>query len=657
MRGVRGRQVLLVQMPFGLVHRPSIALSLLKACLERAGYECDVRYLNNDFAALIGLPVYDAIADQLPQQLLIGELIFAPIAFPGALHPGRVHELCERIPPHVRTLLPWLTECARIFLARAFASIDWSSYQLVGFTSMFQQTVPCLALARSFKSLPDSPAVILGGANCEGEMGETLHRCFPWIDFVCQGEGERLIVELTRAQLDGESDFGRIGGLIWRDGGRSVVNGTRGTSVPLDDHPVPRYHDWLDQIRRPDLPLTADYLMLPIETARGCWFGEKSHCTFCGLNGQTLAFRSKSADRVVEEFRGLASYGIPSIYSVDNILDFRYFKSVLPRVAELGLGLRVFYEVKSNLTREQVELLKAAGIAMIQPGIETLSSSILRLMKKGVTAFQNVRLLKWSAELGVAVLWHLLFGFPGEDPDEYRWMADLVPALTHLTPPRYGCVLVFLERFSPMYMRPEEHGVARVRPARAYAAVFPLPEEDLAGLAYYFDGDFAVPQDPYGYIGQLRDAVDDWRHLAGTVKFHFLDDGREIRLLDTRPIAARRTAALRGVEREVFLACESGASRKALGEISTVDSATLDRLLREMVACRWIVELDGRFLGLALRTGGPAPLAAANGAVAGNRAVRDPAPSIPPIPVIDDPSRSFQTASATSSASRPIVVS
>src|SRR3954465_271775 len=41
-------------------------------------------------------------------------------------------------------------------------------------------------------------------------------------------------------------------------------------------------------------------LML-IETARGCWWGAKNHCTFCGLNGETMGFRAKSADRVMTE--------------------------------------------------------------------------------------------------------------------------------------------------------------------------------------------------------------------------------------------------------------------------------------------------------------------------------------------------------------------
>ena len=43
-----------------------------------------------------------------------------------------------------------------------------------------------------------------------------------------------------------------------------------------------------------------------VETSRGCWWGERMHCTFCGLNGATMAYRSKSAPRALAELTHLA---------------------------------------------------------------------------------------------------------------------------------------------------------------------------------------------------------------------------------------------------------------------------------------------------------------------------------------------------------------
>jgi hypothetical protein len=152
-----------------------------------------------------------------------------------------------------------------------------------------------------------------------------------------------------------------------------------------------------------------------METARGCWWGERQHCTFCGLNGATMAFRSKTPDRVVSEIRFLCErHGVGTFSIVDDILDMRYFRTVLPRLADAKLGIEFFWEVKANLTNVHVRQLRDAGVLLIQPGIESLSDHVLKLMRKGTTAFRNIELMKWCREYGVKPYWNLLYGFPGE---------------------------------------------------------------------------------------------------------------------------------------------------------------------------------------------------------------------------------------------------
>ena len=92
-----------------------------------------------------------------------------------------------------------------------------------------------------------------------------------------------------------------------------------------------------------------------------------------------------------------------------------YYRTVLPELAERKLGVTFFYEIKSNLKKKQVKLLADAGILTVQPGVESFSSHVLKLMRKGVTAIQNIQMLKWCREYGVDVAWNLLYGFPGEN--------------------------------------------------------------------------------------------------------------------------------------------------------------------------------------------------------------------------------------------------
>ena len=94
---------------------------------------------------------------------------------------------------------------------------------------------------------------------------------------------------------------------------------------------------------------------------------------------------------------------------------------MLPRLAAAKLDVEFFWEVKANLTHEQVHLLRNAGVKQVQPGIESFSDRVLKIMRKGVTAFRNVELLKWCKEYGVKPYWNLLYGFPGETVEDYEF--------------------------------------------------------------------------------------------------------------------------------------------------------------------------------------------------------------------------------------------
>jgi ribosomal peptide maturation radical SAM protein 1 len=172
-----------------------------------------------------------------------------------------------------------------------------------------------------------------------------------------------------------------------------------------------------------------------LETSRGCWWGAVSHCTFCGLNGNSMAFRSKSAARVVAEIRELERrHAIVRFETVDNILDMAYFRSTLPLLAADGVERQLFYEVKANLKRHQIAQLREAGVTWLQPGIESLHSNVLRLMGKGVEGWQNVQLLKWCRQYGVRLSWSILWGFPGEEDAWYEQMAPWLEKLEHCNP-------------------------------------------------------------------------------------------------------------------------------------------------------------------------------------------------------------------------------
>ncbi|MEP7308767.1 MAG: RiPP maturation radical SAM C-methyltransferase [Acidobacteriota bacterium] len=617
--------VVLVSMPFGSAFSPSIGLSLLKAALDRDGLPCEIRYFNQQFAARIGDQTYERVSTA-GSRALLGDWIFAASLFgdrippPGRYFADILHsrrgELVDNDRETVgaeedaRALLAVRAE-VEPFLDECMERVSWERFAMVGFTTLHFQTTASLALAKRLKQRYPHLIIVFGGQACEGEMGLTLHRLFPFVDFVCSGEGDIAFPILASEVLSGEP-VGEIPRIVRRVDGQTVVPRSTGAPIrDLDALPFPRYDDFVEQWSAAGLKTEREPYLL-IETARGCWWGEKSHCTFCGLNGESMQSRIKSPGRAMAEFRDLvARYQPGEIKAVDNILDMRYFKDVLPQLAAMPTKPELFFEVKANLKREQVRQLHEAGVTAIQPGVENFSASVLRLMRKGLSPLQNIALLRWCDEYFIEPYWNILAGFPGEDPAEYARQAELLPLLTHLPAPQ-GLGLVRLDRFSPLYFDAEAMGVERVRPHRTYRYIYPLPEADLAGLAYFFDFDYADGRDPAGYLGAMRDGVSAWMKPAVVGHLVSFVHGDTLMVYDTRPVALQREYQLTGLRRAVYEWCDrahtEGELFKTLGADEALSAslwpadprAALSAALTELVAARLLLREEQRYLTLSV---------------------------------------------------------
>jgi ribosomal peptide maturation radical SAM protein 1 len=605
-------------MPFVSTGRPAIGISLLKASLHRDGIPCDIHYPTFHFARRIGLPIYERICETTSDTWL-GEYVFAQGLFGDTIPPRAAYSLDVLVPTlrgdrdpalpeeYVEQLSSWvglLGEHAGLFLDECMQAIPWSRYAVVGFTSTFHQTTASLALARRIKREHPHINIVFGGANCEAEMGRALHRLFPFIDYLCGGEADLSFPVLVREILEGNG-VSDIPGVVRRVAGRSVHPTASGAPVQdMDALPVPDFDDYVEQRARV-LGLD-DPPQILFEGARGCWWGQKSHCTFCGLNGETMAFRSKSPQRAVQEIVQLAErYDTPRIAAVDNIIPMSYFNAVLPELASCGLALDMFYETKANLKRDQVRLLREAGVLSIQPGIESLNSDVLRIMKKGVTSAQNIQLLRWCAEYMIEVRWNILAGFPGETPEQYSRQAEIVPLVVHLPAP-LDCGLLRVDRFSPMFSQPEAHGLTRLRPRSAYRYVFPFGADTLHDLAYFFDFDYSIERQPAAYTQELQQQVRGWFAQAGRASLTSLVVDDELRIWDTRPTAVKREHGLSGAHRVVYEYCDEARTIRSLqdriagtGAVSR-EAHRLESILADLIDWKLLLYEDDRYLGLAV---------------------------------------------------------
>lgn len=628
--------VALVVVPFADIARPAIGISLLKAELRRRGFETAIHYFNLHLAELIGAELYAHISDNSPSDAMIGEWFFADLVF-GAELPAE-HEFVRNIlgavmaPDAARRIL----EARRLrdgFIEHCTQALAATGAPIVGFTTTFHQTCACLAIAKRLKALPNPPLVCFGGANCEGEMGLQIIQSFPWVDYVCTREGDEVFPRFVERYLR-HAESQPLPGFLKRGASTEVTYPRMVTD--LDALPIPDYDDYVRTLRASPLNDGVKPEM-QFEAARGCWWGAKHHCTFCGLNGDTMPFRSKSPQRVFEEIRYLHDrYGYKRIDSVDNILDHRYINTVFARLAEANLGLQMFYEVKANLNHAQLLSLQRGGVTAIQPGIESLSSEILRLMKKGVTAAQNIQLIKWSEEVGILPAWNVLAGFPGESPEEYRRMAQLIPLLTHLEPPT-GCAKIRLDRFSPLFNNAQTAGLRRVRPTHAYYYVFPLGRRELARLAYFFDFDYEDGRKPEQYIQAVQNEITRWRNARFVeapmerprLDAHWDAETETLHVKDTRACAVRAKHSLTGLQARLLLDCDTAHSHVTLERHwnTAMDKVGLDDALEHLIEARLMARIDDLYLSLPVLRNRPALNKETDDALSAlSRPVADPQP-------------------------------
>lgn len=598
---------LLVSMPYASVQRPSLGLGLLQAQLQRAGVACDSRYLAFTFADYVGLEEYLWVSGELPYTAFAGDWVFTEALY-GARREADLAYVEDvlrsewRLPETDVSRLRRIRAYCEPYLEHCLTSVPWEEYAVVGFTSTFEQNLASLALAQRVKAAHPDVVIAFGGANWEDEMGAELHRCFGFVDFVCSGEADHSFPALVAAITAGEP-VGGIRGIVHRAADGATVTTGRAVLVrDLDALPYPDFAPFFrDKAASPAAAAVTPSMLA--ETGRGCWWGAKSHCTFCGLNGGSMAFRSKSPERALAELRHLHdAYDTEAVNVVDNILDMRYFDTVLPRLATEEPAMSLFYEVKANLSADQVALLAAAGVRTIQPGIESMSDHVLKLMRKGTTGLQNVQLLKWCREHGVRAEWNVLYGFPGETPQDYEEMLDLFAAIWFLDPPgAYGPVR--LDRFSPYHEDAEAFGLQGVRPIASYRHLYPFGDEATARIAYYFDYDHADGRDPLDYARPVIDRIRAWQadDTRGGLWRVSAPSGR-VAIVDDR-YGQRRTRVLEGWEAVAYDACDRTRSRAALGrlpELAGVEPAALTAFLDGCAAERIMLRSGDRHLALAV---------------------------------------------------------
>jgi ribosomal peptide maturation radical SAM protein 1 len=510
-------------MPFANIELPSIALTQIRYITQAefpGRVSVNIVPLNHDFAKYLGIDRYQLVSTSMQALYAgLGDWFFRQQAFPEL--PDNSEKYIQRFfwgkgsqEQQVRDMIEQKRPNLDTYLDELIAAYEIDKAQIVGFTSMFMQNAASFAMARKLKERNTEVITVMGGANCEFPMSRVIAERIRYIDFVFSGPALKSFPAFVRHCLDGDlSKCASIRGIFSKSAplpayGPEIMGEEMSidTLIELDYDEFLRRFD--DYFANTDLKP-----ILPFETSRGCWWGERAHCTFCGLNAATMNYRAMKPELAIEQFNALFRFsGKASMFqAVDNILPKSYLEEVLPFL-EPPANAQIFYEVKADLSERDFAVLSKARVKHIQPGIESLATSTLKLMKKGTTAFQNVNFLKMCALYDIKPYWNLLIGFPGEGADVYRRYLEIIPLLIHLEPPS-GVFPVRFDRFSPYFMRADDYKLD-LHPMDFYSFIYPFDEGTLQDFVYYFADRNLLAEyftTMVQWIGKLQDVVNQWQ--------------------------------------------------------------------------------------------------------------------------------------------------
>lgn len=598
-------------MPWAPPHEPSLALGILKARLIEEGISAEIFHGAPELLRWISLETYRLIADSWA----INEFIFTGLLDDGFDSRQRasletfLFETADRgVHSRYRTAtqLAELIETLRESVAPDFVEdcvdrILAARPKVVGFTCLFDQIMASLSVARRLREREPAIRVIFGGYALHGPAGATVARAFPWIDAIVIGDGETAIVPLVR-QLIERLFVSQERPIVWN-----------ASSADMETVPVPIYDDWFGQLEslasREQIQITTK--VLPVESSRGCWWGERIHCVFCGIDDESMSYRHKSSDATLKMLRILRDrYGEHTFRFSDYIMPKSYYRELLPALAVEQPSFSLHSEVKSYHPPERIQLFATAGYREIQPGIESFSTDVLKRMDKGAKGIQNVSLLKAAYCCSVVVDYNLLYGLPGDEAFEYERLLEQIPTIYHLNPP-VSRTEVIVTRFAPLQVDPARFGLDPPRHHKCYDVLF--SEEFLTSssfslndYAYYFERNFEYNSKLRILYAELVLQVEHWKeqHRERFVRLSYepIDSGR-LAFIDTRFSMEDKFVATELASRVYRVVDRQPTARtRAFHELETQMSIAEFDLALDELRSRRLVWSDGELLlGLAIQ--------------------------------------------------------
>ncbi len=290
-------------------------------------------------------------------------------------------------------------------------------FDIVGITAMTAGIHSAGLVAKEAKRVLPNCTVVIGGAHAISLPKRTMDE-FEHFDILVTGEGERTLVELTRA-IEKNTPLEDVKGIIFRRNGETIFNPEREWIKDLDSLPFPAWHKYA---RR-----SSSYFVL---ASRGC----PHNCAFCKrILGKKV--RRRSAENVVAEIEWLHdSLKVKSFEFLDETftLNRKRADQLLDMLIERGIGKKMRWNAQTRVDRVDEELfikMKKAGCRQIEFGVESGNQETLDSIDKGIRLEQVETAVRLAKKASLKVGCSFIVGNPFETKEKVQETIDFLVKL------------------------------------------------------------------------------------------------------------------------------------------------------------------------------------------------------------------------------------
>jgi radical SAM superfamily enzyme YgiQ (UPF0313 family) len=264
----------------------------------------------------------------------------------------------------------------------------------------------------------------LGGGYPTTELRDLQDpRVFDYVDTMSLDDGEVPLQQIC-ARLEGR-DVPLVR-TFTREHGRVVLHDGAGDTPRFGDLPPPDYQG-IDLTRYVHLlyrrnhvsRLQSEGTWLKLTAAHGCYWKK---CTFCDIHLSYIGdYDPMSARELADQMDAMnRQTGLSSFHFTDEAAPPALLVGLSLELLRRGRTYQFWGNVRfdSYFTPDRCRLLAAAGMIAVSGGIEIASDDLLPKISKGITVPQVVRVLHALSSAGILTHAYLIYGFPGETPQD-----------------------------------------------------------------------------------------------------------------------------------------------------------------------------------------------------------------------------------------------